>query len=228
MRGRRKAAAALDSDVRWGVAGAWDDGRDLAQQLVAAGATVYEVNPRWTAEGRRRARRTGKNDRLDAHLRHRAAHGGSARRDSGTGPSLRHRCTTRRLCRRRALGGILGGAGAPPPQPGRQPSPQCDPLAGRADPDSRVAAGAGGPRSPDQRGEDPPEGDPCAQTASCPRHLARLAGMPAIRRRRADQRGRLSALHPWRGGGGGGGGGGRPAGPPPPPPPHARDTPPPP
>ena len=66
MRGRRKAAAALDSDVRWGVAGAWDDGRDLAQQLVAAGATVYEVNPRWTAEGRRRARRTDKNDRLDA------------------------------------------------------------------------------------------------------------------------------------------------------------------
>ncbi len=59
-------AAALDSDVRWGVEGAWNYGRGLAQQLVAAGATVYEVNPRWTAQGRRRARRTDKNDRLDA------------------------------------------------------------------------------------------------------------------------------------------------------------------
>jgi len=59
-------AAALDGDVRWGIAGAWHYGRGLAQQLVAAGATVYAVNPRRTAEGRRRARRMDKNDRLDA------------------------------------------------------------------------------------------------------------------------------------------------------------------
>ena len=31
------------------------------------GETVYEVNPRWTAERRRRARKTGKRDQLDAH-----------------------------------------------------------------------------------------------------------------------------------------------------------------
>ncbi len=59
-------AAALGGDVHWGLEGAWNYGRGLAQQLVAAGATVYEVNPRWTAEGRRRARRTDKNDRRDA------------------------------------------------------------------------------------------------------------------------------------------------------------------
>lgn len=53
-------AAALGGDVRWGIAGAWNDGRGLARQLVAAGATVSAVNPRWTAEGRRRARRTDK------------------------------------------------------------------------------------------------------------------------------------------------------------------------
>jgi transposase len=33
---------------------------------VAAGEVVYEVNPRWTAQGRRRARRPGKSDALDA------------------------------------------------------------------------------------------------------------------------------------------------------------------
>ena len=30
------------------------------------GETVYEINPRWTAQGRRRARKTDKNDSLDA------------------------------------------------------------------------------------------------------------------------------------------------------------------
>jgi transposase len=33
---------------------------------VAAGETVYEVNPRWTALGRKAARKQGKTDRLDA------------------------------------------------------------------------------------------------------------------------------------------------------------------
>lgn len=52
---------------QWGIEGAWNYGRGLAQFLVAQGESVFEVNPRWTAGGRRRARRPGKNDRLDAH-----------------------------------------------------------------------------------------------------------------------------------------------------------------
>jgi transposase len=45
---------------------AWGYGRNLAQHLVGAGETVYEVNSRWTAIGRRSARKPGKTDRLDA------------------------------------------------------------------------------------------------------------------------------------------------------------------
>ena len=52
--------------VQFGIEGAWGHGRGLAQALVAQGARVYEINPRWTAAGRRRARRPGKSDRLDA------------------------------------------------------------------------------------------------------------------------------------------------------------------
>src|SRR5919202_5681626 len=59
-------AAALGEDTRWGIEGAWNYGRGLAQFLVEAGAAVYEVNARWTAAGRRRARTPGKSDRLDA------------------------------------------------------------------------------------------------------------------------------------------------------------------
>jgi transposase len=59
-------AATLGPEVRWGIEGAWNYGRGLAQSLVEAGATVHEVNARWTAAGRRRARRPGKSDRLDA------------------------------------------------------------------------------------------------------------------------------------------------------------------
>ncbi len=33
-------ATALDGETRWGIAGAWDDGRGLARCLVEAGATV--------------------------------------------------------------------------------------------------------------------------------------------------------------------------------------------
>ena len=53
---------------QWGSEGAWHYGRGLAQLLVAQGETVFEVNPRWTAERRRSARKPGKSDRLDAHV----------------------------------------------------------------------------------------------------------------------------------------------------------------
>ena len=56
----------LGPECRWGIAGAWNYGRGLAQGLIVTGATVYEVNPRWTAQQRQRARKPGKNDRLDA------------------------------------------------------------------------------------------------------------------------------------------------------------------
>jgi transposase len=59
-------ALGLDSGRRWGIEGAWGYGRGLAQQLVTAGEAVFEVNARWTALGRRSARRLGKTDRLDA------------------------------------------------------------------------------------------------------------------------------------------------------------------
>ena len=49
-------ADARDAEVRWGIEGAWIYGRGLAQRLVEAGATVYEVNARWTAAGLRLAR----------------------------------------------------------------------------------------------------------------------------------------------------------------------------
>jgi transposase len=62
----RAWAMATGAERQWGIEGAWNYGRGLAQQLVESGETVYEVNARWTAEGRRRARRPGKTDRLDA------------------------------------------------------------------------------------------------------------------------------------------------------------------
>lgn len=59
-------AAGFGDPRQWGIEGAWNYGRGLAQQLVATEETVYEVNARWTALERRRARRPGKTDRLDA------------------------------------------------------------------------------------------------------------------------------------------------------------------
>ena len=59
-------ASSLGSPRQWGVEGAWSYGRNLAQHLVAVGETVFDINPRWTAGGRRRARKPGKTDRLDA------------------------------------------------------------------------------------------------------------------------------------------------------------------
>ncbi len=60
-------ASMFSGSRQWGVEGAWNYGRGLAQFLVTHAETVYEVNPRWTAEQRRRARTPGKSDRLDAH-----------------------------------------------------------------------------------------------------------------------------------------------------------------
>lgn len=57
----------LGEERRVGIEGAWGYGRGLAQHLVAAGEAVYEVNARWTAAGRRSARKSDKTDRLDAH-----------------------------------------------------------------------------------------------------------------------------------------------------------------
>lgn len=51
---------------QWGVEGAGNYGCGPAQFLLAAGEVVYDINPRWTAQQRRHARRPGKNDRLDA------------------------------------------------------------------------------------------------------------------------------------------------------------------
>ena len=45
----------LGTPRQWGIEGAWNYGRGLAQYLVSASETVYEVNPRWTAQSRRRA-----------------------------------------------------------------------------------------------------------------------------------------------------------------------------
>jgi transposase len=60
-------AVELGGPRQWGIEGAWNYGRGLAQHLVASGETVYEINPRWTALGRRSARKGGKSDPLDAH-----------------------------------------------------------------------------------------------------------------------------------------------------------------
>lgn len=51
---------------QWGIEGAWGAGRGLAQVLAAASETVYEVNARLTAWGRRGAKKPDKSDRLDA------------------------------------------------------------------------------------------------------------------------------------------------------------------
>jgi len=61
-----QAASAADAERAWGIEGAGNYGRGLAQHLVTAGETVYDINPRWTAKERQHARRPGKSDRLDA------------------------------------------------------------------------------------------------------------------------------------------------------------------
>lgn len=59
-------AQGLDAERQWGIEGAWQYGRGLAQQLVASGEPVVDVNPRQTAAMRRGGRGAGKTDRLDA------------------------------------------------------------------------------------------------------------------------------------------------------------------
>lgn len=59
-------AAQWPSDRSWGIEGAGQYGRGLAQHLVTAGERVVEVNPRQTAVMRRGGRARGKSDRLDA------------------------------------------------------------------------------------------------------------------------------------------------------------------
>ncbi len=56
----------LGEERQWGIEGAWNYGRGLAQYLVAAGEVVYDINPRWTAAERRHARNRSKSDRRDA------------------------------------------------------------------------------------------------------------------------------------------------------------------
>jgi transposase len=59
-------ARALSDTRQWGIEGAWQYGRGLAQTLVAAGDRVVDVNPRLTTGERRGGRERGKSDRLDA------------------------------------------------------------------------------------------------------------------------------------------------------------------
>ena len=59
-------AASCGAARQWGIEGAGHYGRGLAQHLLAGGETVYDINPRWTAQERQRARRPAKSDRLDA------------------------------------------------------------------------------------------------------------------------------------------------------------------
>jgi transposase len=59
-------AAQQGGDHQWGIEGAGGYGRGLAQRLVDLGEIVFEVNSRWTASGRRSARKGEKTDALDA------------------------------------------------------------------------------------------------------------------------------------------------------------------
>ena len=59
-------ACEVGAPRQWGVEGSGSYGRGLAQHLVCCGETLFEVNPRLTAAGRRRSRRSDKNDGLDA------------------------------------------------------------------------------------------------------------------------------------------------------------------
>lgn len=62
----RDWARSLEAERQWGIEGAGQYGRGLAQLLVASGEIVWEVNPRQTAAMRRGGRQRGKSDRLDA------------------------------------------------------------------------------------------------------------------------------------------------------------------
>jgi transposase len=51
---------------RWGIEGSGNQGRGLAQRLVAQGEMVFEINPRWTSDTRGRSRQIDKSDHADA------------------------------------------------------------------------------------------------------------------------------------------------------------------
>ena len=53
-------------EVRWGIEGSGSYGALFAQQLVASGATVYEVPGAFTKRHRKHGSRPGKSDPLDA------------------------------------------------------------------------------------------------------------------------------------------------------------------
>jgi len=59
-------AQGLGDERRWGIKGAWNYGRGVAQHLVAAGEAVCALNARWTAAERRRARNRSTSDLRDA------------------------------------------------------------------------------------------------------------------------------------------------------------------
>src|ERR1700732_219840 len=59
-------AQSLGAERRWGIEGAWNYGRGVAQHLIAAQEIVHEVNTRWTARERGRARNRSKTDVRDA------------------------------------------------------------------------------------------------------------------------------------------------------------------
>jgi transposase len=59
-------AQPLGAARQWGIEGAGSDGHGLARRLALAGETAAEISPRWTATGRRQARRRDKRDGRDA------------------------------------------------------------------------------------------------------------------------------------------------------------------
>ncbi|MGH9423828.1 MAG: IS110 family transposase, partial [Thermoanaerobaculia bacterium] len=61
------ASAHGDGTVVWGLESTGSYGRHFAEFLVASGDIVYEVPPRVAHAERKRARRLGKSDELDAH-----------------------------------------------------------------------------------------------------------------------------------------------------------------
>lgn len=61
-----RRASGLAPDRIWGIEGAGQYGRGLAQTLLRDGERVVAVNPRQTAAMRRGSRQRGKSDRLDA------------------------------------------------------------------------------------------------------------------------------------------------------------------
>ncbi len=59
-------SAGLDQPLQFAIEGTGSYGAGLARCLASRGFTVFEINPRWTAEGRRSARRRDKSDDDDA------------------------------------------------------------------------------------------------------------------------------------------------------------------